>query len=353
MSMIFISHAAADKPVVDDFFDLLQTGCDVRRKEIFCSSIDGAGIKTGKTFAKWIRNNLKECKLIILFLTPNYYASRFCVAEMGAAWVLKKDIFPLVIPNIERDAGAVLLGKQTAVIEESGLDHLRDHITEHYQDAGKSTARWSLKRDQFLEHFRRKLGKLPVPEFVDQSLLEEEKEKTAAAMEMNDELTEENQKLRKQIKRLEKAKDAKEVAKIKAEFTDADDHYSELVKQAIKLLDKLSSIESRCVFASIRNETWVPSEYDFREESKSIERAVQSDTIEEHGDEFEGICYEINSSHPRVWPALHAIKELDDFIEEKMSEDIRYKMVDNRGYYINVRNREYWDEELEQSSMPE
>ena len=230
---------------------------------------------------------------------------------------------------------------------------MRDHIAEHYQDAGKSTARWSLKRDQFLKKFRRILGKLPVPEFVDQSLLEEEKEKTAAAMEMNDELTEENQKLRKHIKRLEKVKDAKEVAKIKAEFSDADDHYSELVKQTIKLLNKLSSIESRCVYASIRNESWVPGQYDFREESKSIERAVQSDTIEEHGDEFEGIYYEINSSHPRVRPALHAIEELDDFIEKKMSKDILDTMVDDRGYYIDVRNREYWDEELGQSLMPD
>ncbi|GAI82410.1 unnamed protein product, partial [marine sediment metagenome] len=212
---------------------------------------------------------------------------------------------------------------------------------------------WSLKRDQFLEHFRRKLGKLPVPEFVDQSLLEEEKEKTAAAMEMNDELTEENQKLRKHIERLEKAKDAKEVAKIKAEFMDADEHYSELVKKAKKLLNKLSFIEIRCVFASVRNEKWVPSEYYFREEKKSIERAVQSATIQEHGDEFEGIYYEINSSHPRVWPTLHAIEELDNFIEEKMSKNIRDKMVDDRGYYIDVRNREYWDKELEQSSMPD
>ena len=200
---------------------------------------------------------------------------------MGAAWALKKDVFPLVIPNVERDAGIVLLGKQTAVIDESGLDHLRDHITEHYQDAGKSTARWTLKRDQFLKKFRKKLSKLPVPKFVDQALLDEEQEKTAAAMEMNDELTEEIRKLRKQIKKLEKAKDAKEVAKIKAEFTDENERYSELVKQAKKVLDKLSSVEARCVFASIRNEKWVPDGDDYRYYSKAIERATQSDSIEE------------------------------------------------------------------------
>jgi hypothetical protein len=230
---------------------------------------------------------------------------------------------------------------------------LRDHITEHYQDAGKSTARWTLKRDQFLKNFRKKVSKLPVPEFVEQALLEEEQDKISAAMEMNEELTEEIRKLWKQIKRLEKAKDAKEVAKIKAKFTDENERYSELVKQAKKFLNKLSSVEARCVFALVRNEEWVPSEYDFREERKSIERAVQSDSIIERGDEFEGTCYEANSSHPRIGPALDAVNDLDGFIEEKLSEDGRDTMVKDKGHYIDVRNREYWDEELDQASMPE
>ncbi|MHC4458485.1 MAG: methyltransferase domain-containing protein [Planctomycetota bacterium] len=113
-------------PVVDDLYDLLQMGCNLKREEIFCSPVEGAGIETGEDFVEWIDEKMVAAQLVILFVTPNYFASRFCVAEMGAAWALKKDIFPLTIPGMPRDAGAVLLGKQTAVVEPTGLDELRD-----------------------------------------------------------------------------------------------------------------------------------------------------------------------------------------------------------------------------------
>jgi len=105
MAILFISHSIADKLVIDDLFDLLQTGCDLRREDIFCISVEGAGIKTGEDFVDWIQDKLETSNLIILFLTENYYASRFCIAEMGAAWALKSDVFPLVVPGMDRDPG--------------------------------------------------------------------------------------------------------------------------------------------------------------------------------------------------------------------------------------------------------
>ena len=56
---VFISHASADKPLVDAFVDLLQTGVDIRQKDIFCTSIDGMGIPTGKDFVAFINKRLK------------------------------------------------------------------------------------------------------------------------------------------------------------------------------------------------------------------------------------------------------------------------------------------------------
>lgn len=108
---IFISHAVADMPVIDYFYDLLQKSCNLQNEEIIYTSVEGAGIATGKGFVDWIKKNMKDATLVILFLTPNYYASNFCVAEMGAAWALDKDVFPLVVPGMQRDPGVVLLGK--------------------------------------------------------------------------------------------------------------------------------------------------------------------------------------------------------------------------------------------------
>jgi hypothetical protein len=41
-SKVFISHAVADKKLVDALVDLLQVGCNLSTQQIFASSIDGA-----------------------------------------------------------------------------------------------------------------------------------------------------------------------------------------------------------------------------------------------------------------------------------------------------------------------
>ncbi len=215
MPLIFISHASSDRPIIDDFFDLLQTGCDIRQDDIFCSSVDGAGIETGADFVEWIHDNLHRCDLAILFLTPNYYASRFCVAEMGAAWALEKDVFPLVVPDIPHEVGAVMLGRQTAVVDEIGLDHLRDRIARLFPQAGKGTARWSAKKEQFLEAFQEKFPNLPSPQPADLAELERQRQRLEAADQAIKKLREEKQQLRDQIKMLKPAKGLGEQADLR------------------------------------------------------------------------------------------------------------------------------------------
>jgi len=52
-------------------------------------------------------------------------------------------------------------------------------------------------------------------------------------------------------------------------------------------------------------------------------------------------------------PVFQAIEELGDFIDEKMPEETIDAMVKDRGYYVDIINREFWDEELDEASMPE
>ncbi len=58
MTHLFISHALADKQLVDEFCDLLRTGCDLTTATIRCTSVDGAGIETGADFVEWIEVGL-------------------------------------------------------------------------------------------------------------------------------------------------------------------------------------------------------------------------------------------------------------------------------------------------------
>ena len=352
MSIIFISHAVVDKLVIDDFFDLLQTGCNLKLEDIFCSSVEGAGIKTGEDFVKWIHAHLDQSQIVILFLTPNYYASHFCLAEMGAAWALKKDIFLILIPEMKREAGLVMLGRQTAVADETGLDDLRDAIAKHYPPAAETTARWSVKKEQFLEKFRAKLKKLPTPQLVDRSQVDAERERTAAAMELNTELIEEKETLLKQMAALEKAKDAADVAKIKDKFTPKNERYEKLVATIHDHLSNLTQVEVRCVYASITEELWQPGRDDYKYYEDAIKKAQLSQRINEESDFNGERGLTANRDHPKLRPVFKAINNLEEFIEHEMSSKDIKLLEEKHGFYIQTSNIEYWEKVLYESHLP-
>lgn len=79
---VFISHAAADKKLADHLLDLLQTGVDVPRRQIFCTSLEGMGVPKGTTFVEWIRQELVDAKLVVALITPTYFESIFCLCEL-------------------------------------------------------------------------------------------------------------------------------------------------------------------------------------------------------------------------------------------------------------------------------
>ena len=350
--MIFISHAIADKPVIDDLFDLLQTGCDLRKSEIFCTSVEGVGIKTGADFVKWIQAHLEKSKIIILFLTPNYYASKFCLAEMGAAWSLKKEIFPILIPEMKKDAGLVLLGRQTAMVDETGLDELRDAIAKHYASAGESTSRWSLKKDQFLRNFRAKVKSLPQPQLIDRGQLEEEKKKTATAMELNDQVTAENKVLQEQIAALEKLKDKTEVARVTEQFLPQDGRYERLVEEVHDVLSELSTVEVRCVYASVIREIWQPGREDYNDYEDTIKKALLSKRIVKEYDDNDDVGFTADSSHPKLRPVFRAIEKLEHFIEHDMKSKETKRLEEKHKLIIDIENIEYWEKILYHYNLP-
>ncbi len=352
MPLIFISHASLDKPVIDDLFDLLQTGCNLKMEEIFCTSVEGAGIKTGADFLKWIQDHLNKSQIVILFLTPNYTSSPFCLAEMGAAWALKRNVFPLLIPSMKRDPGSVLLGKQTAVVNETGLDELRDIVASYYSEAAKATARWSVKKEQFLKKFIVKVKELPTPQLVDRSEVDSEKEKTSAAMELNNELTRGKEILLEQIAELEKVKDAAAVEKIKNKFTPENQRYENLVEIINSQLSDLTVVEVRCLYAFLTSELWQPGKDEYRSYEDNIKKAILRKRIKEDSD-YEGeLGLTANQDHPKMLPVIKSIKNLKKFIEHKMTSKEIKRLEEKAGLPIQIGNIEYWEKILYGIYMP-
>lgn len=345
MPKIFVSHASADKPLVDELFDLLQTGCDLRLENLLCSSVEGAGVSTGDEFITWINTNLCSADLIILLLTPNYYASKFCLAEMGAAWALQKDVFPLVLPTLARDPGVLFLGRQAAHLDSPGLDDLRDRVSKYHSNAAERTARWSIKKKRFLEKVDDIILALPQPALVEWTKLVEEQERTAAATQLYSEADEEIRELKKKIRLLENAKDAEEVRQIKAQFEPVVERYNEAVKIARSSLYDLSRVEVRAVYSSVSGDEWTPSHNTSESWEKEIEKAVKSKWLIMHEYMYDHTAYTANRDHPRLQEAFEALDELRTIIAE-MPEDIRAEIEQENGFLLELANWQFWDEAL-------
>lgn len=113
MTSVFISHAAVDKPLVDDVKTMIQTAVGLSPTEIFYSSSAGSGIPAGKNFVAHMADRMRGAGFVVAVITPAYLESRFCLAELGAVWYSEdKEFFPLCIAVDYDELTATLTGVQ-------------------------------------------------------------------------------------------------------------------------------------------------------------------------------------------------------------------------------------------------
>ncbi len=96
---IFISHSSLDTQIGEKFVDaLVELG--IEQNIIFFSSKYHTGVELGNDFHTVIKEQIKGCDIVIFLLTRNFYKSAACLNEMGAAWVLDKNILPILLDNL-------------------------------------------------------------------------------------------------------------------------------------------------------------------------------------------------------------------------------------------------------------
>ncbi|MHA4168866.1 toll/interleukin-1 receptor domain-containing protein [Bacillus cereus] len=130
---IFISHASKDVKYVKELVDLLNDiGVQKTSKSIFCSSLPGYDIPHGESIYEFLKNELKNNNIMVLFvLSDNYYQSAPCLNEMGAAWITSKKYTTVLTPNFkfEQIVGAIDPTKISFKMNDPvGLDKFRDSI---------------------------------------------------------------------------------------------------------------------------------------------------------------------------------------------------------------------------------
>ena len=130
---IFLSHSAADRELVIAVESLLTAALNITSANIFCSSLEGQGVTKGGNFVDAIKDKANEAESVVALITPAYMESAFCLAELGAAWVLNTNRFPIVVPpNTFEVMKATLLGVVAVKIDDE------DALTQLLEDIGKT-----------------------------------------------------------------------------------------------------------------------------------------------------------------------------------------------------------------------
>jgi len=342
MAKIFISHASADQKLADAFARLLEGGINLSQKHIFCTSLEDQGIPAGEDFKSFIQKKLEESEIVVALITENYYASAFCMCELGATWIRAKNFIPFIVPPLGfADLKGVLAGMQVLRINDSGaLDQARDRILPLAEDAA-GTPRWTKRRDEFLKGLPSLLKSLPKPKIIkpeDFKKLKSEKEEYKREFDKSDE---ENQTLRKKIDELKKAKDKVQVAAIVRKYSSEWKTFKELVEGAKEQLSRFDRVVIEAFFQWFRGGDFRPTSDDWGEEPMEAVEEGFLDLDEDQG------TFSINENNPKIQKALSALRELQTFVQEggaseKFSKQYEEKFEEN----FDMRLRPFWERHL-------
>lgn len=333
---IFLSHASADKELVDALSDLLTTGCGVPGHHIISTSLPGQGIPAGvPNYIEWIKDKLTDSELVILLLSPNYFESKFCVCEMGAAWGLNLPWFPLIVPPLKSsEVRAVMAVTQNLSIEpESCLDELRDKVSELI-DSNVPTAKWNVKRDTFLGKLPGILKNLPQPDKVDRSVLQAAEAKYAASQDDISEKEDQIAKLKEQIVDLENCTTKAEAKAVRAKHSSLEGQFDALVSAASSALTDLHTSTCDLLFHERGGEGDPEMDEEWHADASTAASIQEISTKD---------GYSVNTEHIRVRKAQDALDELDNFIRRLPDEKFEEDFEEEHNFPLSLKNKEFWD----------
>jgi hypothetical protein len=93
---IFISHSRADEDLAGELITLLEKALLLGVNEIRCTSVAGYDLPAGATIDDQLRLEIEESELLIGLVTENSLGSTYVLFELGARWILRKPLIPVL-----------------------------------------------------------------------------------------------------------------------------------------------------------------------------------------------------------------------------------------------------------------
>ena len=154
---IFISHNEDDASFAQVLVDLM-ISLGMKYEDIFCSSHPACSIPFGKSILNTMRRQFDEYNLTVLFIhSPRLYDSPVSLCEMGAAWILKTNIYSFLTKDCEfsmlkgvvkNDDTAFKAGQENTY---RVLNDFRRFLEKEFGLAPISDSAWDYNKQKFID----------------------------------------------------------------------------------------------------------------------------------------------------------------------------------------------------------
>lgn len=338
-SKIFISHAVADAKIAAELNRLFATGLGVTGKDVFCSSLPGRTIPGGFNFVDHIKKNLESAKIVILLITENYMDSQFCLAEVGAAWISKQHVVPVVVPPFTRSKLKATLSITQAwrINDDDDLNGLADDI---HTALGIDTAhaQWGAEKKEFLNKINVLIEKQIPPKNIDPNEFEKLTKENAYQAETIVKQRSELEAKDALISKIKKAKDADQIRDIELESSSEREGFEALYTTLSELVVALPRAARDAIYHSVRGEGLPKPEFgdsDSEDQWREIRIAQQKNMLDGDGP------FGLNEDHPKIRKALNAVDKLKSFMSEH--EDVLRPLIEEE-YEVtySLGDEDFW-----------
>ncbi|WP_252214227.1 toll/interleukin-1 receptor domain-containing protein [Clostridium sp. VAP41] len=344
MKKIFISHSTKDVALIEKFLDFLETGMGINREEVYCTSVDGT-ISTGQKFIDNIEKNIRNSQIVIFIITPQYMQSKFCLAEMGAAWVLNQQIYPLIFNPLDFDVleDTPLKGIQAKILNsEKNILSMYDELKKKEIAKDKPVTLLSRKSQNFIKELNEITEKYSDCK-EESDGIKDLKLQNEELLNVIDDKDNKIKKLNNYISKLAKTKDKEQVLDLQKDSLDNYNKFNEMVKELEKQLNRFSAYVTTCIFiCEFRNEVFRPNITDSLS-WKEVDECVIDGELERDGNQIY-----LNSSNVSICLLVEKLKGLDKFIEEMDEETFDILTEEYSIENLDMRYRPFWTKVLRQ-----
>lgn len=339
MKKIFISHSKKDEQIVKNFTDDILIGClGFHHTDIFCTSLDGMKIKSGQDWRNQIKESLVDAKIVFLIITPNYKSSEMCQNELGAVWLLEKEVLPVIVEPINYSSVGILqeINQIEKLLDEKCLDRIKDIIEDTFGNAIRKTKtdRWTDKKREFITKTKLFTKNHPFEPPVSKDEFEKLSKEYAELNKSYENIVLEKSQLESTVEDLRKTKGNQVVNKSlkKHGLKNGLDEFDETLSEVKKNLDKLSPVIRSLVF---NDYTGHDLQIDYQSYSAEIEKARAKSLINEDLQ----IVWR-SKTMKNIYDSLNSLEK----VLKSLSLDILEELNEKYDVELNIKNLDFWEE---------